>query len=143
MQQVNRSSFPYQDPTSNSSLVMLIIFDALADFNHSTLRYASLDHMDGRSATASIYAVIQHTLDVFKHISEAAGSLKDRERLREEVLHCESILQLVRHNVDASEEGDDWLVTTNRLSKIQVDPSPAFILPWLLSKPSSSLKRRA
>jgi len=71
--------------------------------------------MDPLSATASIIAVIQLSSEVAKYISDAAGAAKDRIRLRNEVLGCESILQQLRDETDDSEEGKKWSETIKAL----------------------------
>lgn len=71
--------------------------------------------MDPLSAAASIIAVIQLSSEVVKYISDAAGATKDRIRLRNEVLGCESILQELRDDDDGSKEGKKWSETIKAL----------------------------
>ncbi|KAI1453073.1 ankyrin repeat-containing domain protein [Annulohypoxylon moriforme] len=72
--------------------------------------------MDGLSAVTSIISVIQLSSQVVKYISDASGATKDRIRLRNEVLSCESILQQLRDDADDLEE--KWLETINSLETL-------------------------
>jgi hypothetical protein len=70
-------------------------------------RDISLDaaRMDPLSTTASLIAVLQLSSDVVKYIIGAAGTSKERRRLREEVLACEFVLlQLQNRSDDVDEE---------------------------------------
>ncbi|XDG04305.1 hypothetical protein ABKA04_003920 [Annulohypoxylon sp. FPYF3050] len=70
--------------------------------------------MDPISVSASIIAVIQLSSEVVKYITDVSGATKERIRLREEVLSCESILQELRDGTDNS-KGEEWLDTINSL----------------------------
>ncbi|KAI1092560.1 ankyrin repeat-containing domain protein [Rostrohypoxylon terebratum] len=70
--------------------------------------------MDPVSISASIIAVIQLSSEVVKYISDVSGATKERIRLRDEVLCCESILQQLRDGSDDSEEAK-WSETINSL----------------------------
>ncbi len=81
--------------------------------------------MDPLSTTASIIAVLQLSSEVVKCISDAAGATKERIRLRNEVLGCESILQQLRDDTNNSEEGR----RRSKPSRHLAHPLVAFGLP--------------
>ncbi|RYP43045.1 hypothetical protein DL770_011882 [Monosporascus sp. CRB-9-2] len=64
--------------------------------------------MDPLSTTASIIAILQLSSDVVKYIIGATGAVKDRRRLREEILACESILLQLQDHADDADEGTKW-----------------------------------
>ncbi|RYP52862.1 hypothetical protein DL768_002111 [Monosporascus sp. mg162] len=64
--------------------------------------------MDPLSTTASIIAILQLSSDVVKYIIGATGATKDRRRLREEILACESILLQLQDHADDADEGTKW-----------------------------------
>ncbi|RYP09021.1 hypothetical protein DL764_001517 [Monosporascus ibericus] len=64
--------------------------------------------MDPLSTTASIIAILQLSSDVVKYIIGAKGATKDRRRLREEILACESILLQLQDHADDADEGTKW-----------------------------------
>ncbi|KAK3377238.1 hypothetical protein B0T24DRAFT_592853 [Lasiosphaeria ovina] len=70
--------------------------------------------MDGLSAAASVIAVLQLS-SVFKYVNSAAGATKERQRLREGVRACESVLQQLKDQTDDSELGKAWLETIETL----------------------------
>jgi len=67
--------------------------------------------MDPIGTGASIIALIQLSNEVVKYISSAAGSTKERKRLRDEVRACAHILQQLKDVADDSEEGEAWIQT--------------------------------
>jgi hypothetical protein len=71
--------------------------------------------MDPLSTSASIIALIQLSSDVVSYISKAAGATKERMRLRDEMLGCESILQQLKDGVDCADENDTWAETIKTL----------------------------
>src|SRR5262245_16833216 len=66
--------------------------------------------MDPVSTTASVITILQLSSDVVKYIIGATGATKERRRLREEILACESILiQLYDHaDTDDANRGTMW-----------------------------------
>ncbi|RYP11922.1 hypothetical protein DL767_011214 [Monosporascus sp. MG133] len=64
--------------------------------------------MDPLSTTASIIAILQLSSDVVKYIIGATGATKDRRRLREEILACESVLLQLQDHADDADEGTKW-----------------------------------
>ncbi|KAF7917816.1 uncharacterized protein EAE97_011954 [Botrytis byssoidea] len=71
--------------------------------------------MDPLSTTASIIAVIQLSSDIVSYISRAADATRERMRLRNEVLGCESILQQLKDEANNTEEGSKWTETIKTL----------------------------
>jgi len=71
--------------------------------------------MDGLSATVSVVAVIQLSSEVIKHKNSAAGSTKERKRLRDEIRACKFILEQINDEVNDAEEGSTWSKTVKAL----------------------------
>ena len=71
--------------------------------------------MDPLSLTASIIAIIQLSSEVVGSIGAATGATKERRRLREEVLACDTLLQELKDEADDSEEGAAWSKTIKAL----------------------------
>jgi NACHT domain len=71
--------------------------------------------MDPLSITASTIAIIQISSDIVSYINGAAGSMKERKRLRNEVRSCEFILQCLSDEVSDAEEGNTWSATIKAL----------------------------
>src|SRR5438045_1585305 len=71
--------------------------------------------MDPLSTTASIIAIIQLSSEAIGYISGAVGATKERMRLRNEVLGCESILQQLKDAANNTEEGKEWSETIKTL----------------------------
>ncbi|KAI0892243.1 ankyrin repeat-containing domain protein [Annulohypoxylon nitens] len=94
--------------------------------------------MDPISVSASIIAVIQLSSEVVKYITDVSGATKERIRLREEVLSCESILQELRDGTDNS-KGEEWLDTINSL---QTSSGPLNRLSVILEIIRSKLQPR-
>lgn len=95
---------------------------------------------DPLSVTASIIAVLQLSSDVVKYINAAAGSAKERKRLRDEVRACEYILRQLKDDVDDSEEGGrGW--RRSRPSRLPTRRSAGFPLPYKPSKPNFCLRQ--
>ncbi|KAF4993932.1 hypothetical protein FDECE_13283 [Fusarium decemcellulare] len=72
--------------------------------------------MDPLSTAASVIAVIQLSSEIVSYISGAVGATKERMRLRNEILGCESILQLLKDKVNSSDQGETWTETLETLS---------------------------
>jgi hypothetical protein len=70
---------------------------------------------DGLSLAASVIAVIQLSSEVVKYVSVAAGAMKERKHLREEVRACEQILQQLKDDADDMDEGNAWSGTIKAL----------------------------
>ncbi|KAH8586052.1 ankyrin repeat protein, partial [Bisporella sp. PMI_857] len=64
--------------------------------------------MDPFSTTASIIAVLQISSDVIKYTLGATVATKERRRLREEILACESILLQLQDHADNADGGSTW-----------------------------------
>ncbi|TEY74291.1 hypothetical protein BOTCAL_0074g00210 [Botryotinia calthae] len=71
--------------------------------------------MDPLSPIASVIAVIQLASDIVSYISRAADATRERMRLRNEVLGCESILQQLKDEANNTEEGIKWTETIKTL----------------------------
>ncbi|RYP13523.1 hypothetical protein DL765_006845 [Monosporascus sp. GIB2] len=64
--------------------------------------------MDPLSTTASVIAVLQLSSDVFKYIIGATGAAKDRKRLREEIVACETVLLQLQDHADDADGSAKW-----------------------------------
>ena len=71
--------------------------------------------MEPLGATASVIAVIQLSSVVIKYITSAAGSTKERKRLRDEIRACKFILEQINDEVNDVEEGSTWSKTIKAL----------------------------
>ncbi|KAF4470808.1 Ankyrin repeat domain-containing 50 [Fusarium albosuccineum] len=71
--------------------------------------------MDPLSTTSSVIAVIQLSSEIVSYISGAIGATKERMRLSNEILGCESILQLLKDKVNSSDQGEAWTQTLKTL----------------------------
>lgn len=78
--------------------------------------------MDPLSSAASIITVLQLSTDVVKYIIRVTGHSKDRKRLREEVLACESILLCLQDNVDDPNQESHWIQKVQALEESPETP---------------------
>ena len=102
--------------------------------------------MDGLSAAASVIAVIQLSNEVVSYINTAAGSTKERRRLRDEVRSCEDVLQQLKDEVDESKEGrttSEKGKTTSDEGKLISEPHRWSATVAALEAPGAPLSRLA
>lgn len=94
--------------------------------------------MDPISSAASIIAVLQLSTDVVKYIITVTGYSKERKRLREEILACESILLCLQDNAGDPEQEKDWRQKVQTLEGLP--ETPLYRLAVILSAVKAKLE---
>jgi hypothetical protein len=64
--------------------------------------------MDPLSATSCVITILQLSSDVVKYITGVAGATKERTRLREEIIACQTILFRLQDHYDDADGGTKW-----------------------------------